>query len=73
MSFERFVSMFSLAWFFGGALWLLISPVGFIKFASLGTRQTLSPSQLRKARIFGIVGLVIGIIIVFELANGFIR
>lgn len=73
MTFERFVSMFSLAWFFGGALWLLISPNGFVKFASLGTRQSLSPSQLRTARILGIVALVIGLIIVFEFANGFIR
>ncbi len=73
MTFERFVSMFSLAWFFGGALWLLISPNSFVKFASLGTRQSLSPSQLRTARILGIVALVIGLIIVFEFANGFIR
>jgi hypothetical protein len=73
MSFERFVSMFSLAWFFGGSLWLLLSPDGFVKFASLGTRSSLTPSQLRKARIIGIAGLVIGLIIVFEFANGFIR
>jgi hypothetical protein len=73
MTFERFVSFFSLAWFFGGALWLLLSPAGFVKFASLGTRPSLTPSQLRKARIFGVVGLVIALIIVFEFANGFIR
>lgn len=73
MSFERFVSMFALAWFFGGSLWLLVSPDGFVKFASLGTRHSLTPSQLRKARIVGIVGLVIGLIIVVEFANGFIR
>jgi hypothetical protein len=73
MTFERFVSMFSLAWFFGGALWLLISPNGFVKFASLGTRPSLSPGQLRKARFFGVAGLVIALIIVFEFANGFIR
>jgi len=73
MSLERFISFFSLAWFFGGALWLLISPNAFVKFASLGTRPSLSPNQLRKARIFGVVGLVIALIIVYELANGFIR
>jgi hypothetical protein len=73
MSVERFISFFSLAWFFGGALWLLIFPNAFVKFASLGTRPSLSPNQLRKARIFGVVGLVIALIIVYELANGFIR
>jgi hypothetical protein len=73
MSFERFVSFLALVWFLGGGMWLLVSPHGFIKFASLGTRQDLSPSQLRKARIYGIVGLVIGIVIVLELTNGFIR
>jgi integral membrane sensor domain MASE1 len=73
MTFERFVSMISLAWFFGGALWLLLSPTGFVRFASLGTRQRLSPSQLRKARIVGIVGLFIAVVIVLELAYGFVR
>jgi hypothetical protein len=73
MTFERFVSFFSLAWFFGGALWLLISPNGFVRFSSLGTHQSLSPGQLRKARIFGVAGLIIALIIVFEFAHGFIR
>jgi hypothetical protein len=73
MTFERFVSLISLAWFFGGALWLLLSPAGFVRFASLGTRQTLSPSQLRKARIIGCAGLFMGVIILLELAYGFIR
>jgi len=54
-------------------LWLLISPNAFVKFASLGTRPSLLPSQLNKARILGCVGLVIGLIIVLELANGYIR
>jgi hypothetical protein len=73
MTFERFISMISLAWFFGGALWLLLSPTGFVRFASLGTRQSLSPSQLRKARIVGCAGLFIGVIIVLELVYGFIH
>ena len=73
MSFERLVSFLSLVWFFGGGLWLLISPNGFVKFASLGTRPGLLPSQVNKARILGCVGLVIGLIIVLELANGYIR
>jgi hypothetical protein len=73
MSFVRFVSMISLLWFFGGALWLLIAPVGFVRFASLGTRPSLNSSQLKKARILGCVGLVIGGIIVLEFFYGFIR
>ena len=73
MSFERFVSFLSLAWFSGGALWLLISPAGFVRFASLGTRPSLTPTQMRKARIVGCVGLVIVAIIALEFANGFIR
>lgn len=73
MTFVRFVSMISLFWFFGGALWLLIAPVGFVRFASLGTRPNLSPGQLKKARILGCVGLVIGGIIVLEFVYGFIR
>jgi len=73
MTFERFVSFLSLAWFFGGGVWLLISPNGFVRFASLGTRQGLSPTQLNKARVLGCVLVVIGLIIVLELANGYIR
>jgi uncharacterized protein YjeT (DUF2065 family) len=73
MSFERFVRFLALAWFLGGGLWLLISPNAFVKFASLGTRPSLMSSQLTKARILGCVGMVIGLIIVWELANGYIR
>ena len=73
MTFERFVSFISLVWFFGGALWLLLSPEGFVRFASLGTRPSLTPSQLRKARIVACAGLVIGGIIVLEFAYGLIR
>ena len=73
MTFERFVSMIAVVWFFGGALWLLLSPAGFIRFASLGTRQSMTPSQVRKARIVGCVGLVLGAIIVLEFIYGLIR
>ena len=73
MTFERFVSFVSLVWFLGGGLWLLISPNGFVRFASLGTRPGLLPGQLNKARVLGCVGLVIGLVIVLELANGYIR
>jgi multisubunit Na+/H+ antiporter MnhG subunit len=73
MSFERIVSVFSVLWFFGGALWLLLSPVGFVRFASLGTRQSLTPSQMKKARILGCVGLALAVIIVLEFLNGYIR
>jgi hypothetical protein len=73
MSFERFVSFLALVWFLGGGLWLLISPNAFVKFASLGTRPSLLHSQLNKARVLGCVGVVIGLIIVLELANGYIR
>lgn len=73
MTFERFVSMISLIWFFGGALWLLLSPAGFVRFASLGTRQSLTPSQIKKARIVGCVGLVLAAIIVLEFIYGLIR
>ena len=73
MSFVRFVSMISLLWFFGGALWLLIAPVGFVRFASLGTRPNLNPSQMKKARMLGCAGLLIGGIIVVEFVYGLIR
>src|ERR1700675_1296477 len=73
MTFERFVSFISLVWFFGGALWLLLSPEGFVRFASLGTRPSLTPSQLRKARIVACARLVIGGIIVLEFVYGLIR
>jgi hypothetical protein len=73
MSFVRIVSFFSLIWFFGGALWLLLSPDGFVRFASLGTRQSLTPSQLKKARIIGCIALVLGGIIVVEFMYGLIR
>jgi hypothetical protein len=73
MDFERFISILALVWFFGGALWLLLSPAAFVRFASLGTRQSLTPSQLRKARIVGCVGLLIGGLILLEFAYGLIR
>lgn len=73
MSLERLISIFSLLWFLGGALWLLLSPTGFVRFASLGTRQSLTPQQAKKARILGWVGLALGAIIVFEFLNGYIR
>jgi hypothetical protein len=73
MSFERFVSFISLIWFFGGAIWLLLAPEGFVRFASLGTRQSLTPGQLKKARIIACAGLVIGVIIVLEFVYGLIR
>lgn len=73
MSFTGIVSIISLLWFVGGALWLLIAPAGFVRFASLGTRQSLTPTQLRRARILGCVGLIIGAVIVFEFKYGLIR
>jgi hypothetical protein len=73
MSIMGIVSVISLLWFFGGALWLLIAPVGFVRFASLGTQQNLTPAQLRRARILGCVGLVVGAVIVLEFAYGLIR
>jgi hypothetical protein len=73
MTFTGIISVVSLLWFFGGALWLLIAPVGFVRFASLGTRQSLTPAQLRRARILGCVGLVIGVVIVVEFMYGLIR
>jgi uncharacterized protein YjeT (DUF2065 family) len=54
-------------------LWLLISPHSFVRLASLGTRQGLLPAQRNKARVIGCVLLVIGLIIVLELANGYIH
>ena len=73
MSFTGIVSIISLLWFVGGALWLLIAPEGFVRFASLGTRQGLTPTQLRRARILGCVGLIIGVVILFEFKYGLIR
>jgi multisubunit Na+/H+ antiporter MnhG subunit len=73
MSLTGIVSIISLLWFVGGALWLLIAPVGFVRFASLRTRQSLTPAQLRRARILGCVGLVIGVVIVLEFVYGLIR
>jgi hypothetical protein len=73
MTFTGIISVVSLLWFFGGALWLLIAPVGFVRFASLGTRQSLTPAQLRRARILGCVGLAIGVVIVVEFMYGLIR
>ena len=73
MSFERIVSFFSVAWFLGGALWILVSPQGFVRFASLGTRSSLTASQLKKARIIGCIALVVGAIIVVEFMYGMIR
>ena len=73
MTSERFFSIVALVWFFGGALWLLLFPTQFIRFASLGTRQTLTPSQIRTAKIVGCLGLVLGSIIVLEFVYGLIR
>jgi hypothetical protein len=73
MTAEGFFSIVALVWFFGGALCLLAFPVQFIRFASLGTRPSLTPSQLKKARIVGCVGLLLGCIIVMEFAYGLIR
>jgi multisubunit Na+/H+ antiporter MnhG subunit len=73
MTFTGIVSIISLLWFVGGALWLLIAPAGFVRFASLKTRQDLTPAQLRWARILGCVGLIVGAVIVFEFKYGLIR
>ena len=73
MSFTGIVSVISVLWFVGGALWLLISPEGFVRFASLGTRPSLTPAQLRRARILAWVGLAIGVVIVLEFKYGLIR
>ncbi len=73
MSSERVFSIIALVWFFGGALCLLAFPVQFIRFASLGTRPDLSSDQLKKARIIGLIALVLGCIIGLEFAYGFIR
>jgi hypothetical protein len=73
MTFTGIVSVISLLWFFGGALWLLVAPEGFVRFASLGTRQSLTPAQLRRARILGCVGLIICIVIIVEFKYGLIR
>jgi hypothetical protein len=73
MTFERIVSFLSLAWFLGGGLWLLVAPHGFVRFASLGTRPGLSQTQVNKARVIGCVLVVVGLIIVLELVNGYIR
>jgi len=73
MSAERLFSMIALVWFFVGALCLLAFPVQFIRFASLGTRPSLTSEQLRKARIVGVIALVLACIILLEFAYGFIR
>ena len=73
MSSERLFSIIALVWFFGGALCLLAFPVQFIRFASLGTRPSLTSEQLRKARIVGIIALALGCIILLEFAYGLIR
>ncbi len=73
MSSERVFSIIALVWFFGGALCLLAFPVQFIRFASLGTRPDPSSDQLKKARIIGLIALVLGCIIGLEFAYGFIR
>jgi len=73
MTFQGFVSIFSLLWFLGGALWLLLSPAGFVRFASLGTRQSLTPDQLKKARIVGCLALLLGVVILLEFFYGYIR
>jgi hypothetical protein len=73
MTVERLFSIVALVWFFGGALCLLAFPVQFIRFASLGRRPSLTPIQLRKARIVGCVALLLGAIIVLEFVFGLIR
>ena len=73
MSSERLFSMIAVVWFFGGAVCLLGFPTQFIRFASLGRRPTLTPDQLRKARVFGVVALVLGCVILLEFAYGLIR
>ena len=73
MTSERFFSIVALVWFFGGALWLLLFPTQFIRFASLGTRPNLTASQLRKARIVGCLGLLLGGVVMLEFAYGLIR
>jgi hypothetical protein len=73
MNSERLFSIVALVWFFGGALCLLAFPAQFIRFASLGTRSSLTPGQLRKARSVGCVSLLLGCIILLEFAYGFIR
>ena len=70
---QRFLSIIAMVWFFGGALGLLAFPVQFIRFASLGTRPNLSSDEVRKARMVGIIALVLGCIIGLEFAYGFIR
>lgn len=73
MSFVGVVSVISLLWFLGGAFWLLIAPAGFLRFATRGTRDTLTPGQLRRARALGCVGLVIGLVIILEFKYGLIH
>ncbi|PYX42574.1 MAG: hypothetical protein DMG81_01420 [Acidobacteria bacterium] len=73
MSSERLFSIIALVWFLGGAVCLLAFPVQFVRFASLGTRPSLSSDQLRKARVVGVIALVLGCIIGLEFAYGLIR
>jgi len=73
MSVERLFSIVALVWFLGGAMGLLAFPVQFIRFASLGTRPNPSPDQLKKARIVGVIALVLGTIIGLEFLYGYIR
>lgn len=73
MSPEHLVSLVALVWFFGGAICLLAFPVQFIRFASLGTHPSLTPGQLRKARMVGCVALLLGCIILLEFVYGLIR
>ena len=73
MSSERLFSIIALVWFLCGAVCLLAFPVQFVRFASLGTRPSLSSDQLRKARVVGVIALVLGCIIGLEFAYGLIR
>jgi hypothetical protein len=73
MSSERLFSIIALVWFLGGAVGLLVFPAQFVRFASLGTRPSLTSDQLRKARVVGVIALVLGCIIGLEFAYGFIR
>ena len=73
MSSERLFSIIALVWFLGGAVCLMVFPVQFVRFASLGTRPSLTSDQLRKARIVGVIALALGCIIGLEFAYGLIR
>ena len=41
MTFTGIVSIVSLLWFFGGALWLLVAPEGFVRFALIENEKRI--------------------------------